>query len=280
MRGWANSVRVESRSAPAGLWASALLLAMLAGPAQAAAPAPSARPNVLLIFADDFGPQIRLLGGAGPQTPNIDRIAERGVTFTRAYAQYPQCNQSRTSLLTGLYPGQTGVLDLQTHFRDRLPDITTLPEHFRNNGYAAVRIGKIFHQGVPGDIGTDGLDDPRSWDVAVNPRGIEHLLDARVETIVPAGERLRGFGGTLSWLSVEEAEGDMTDTLVTNEALARIRSHVAAASDQPMFLAVGYYRPHTPYIFRHRGSISWRCRRAIAKPSPLRPWPTDRISWA
>jgi arylsulfatase A-like enzyme len=231
--------------------AIALLLAILAGLggcARSPETVSPSRPHVLLIFADDFGPHMRLLGETGPATPNIDRIAERGTTFTRAYAQYPQCNQSRTSLLTGLYPGQTGVLDLKTHFRDILPDVTTLPEHFRAHGYATVRVGKIFHQGVPGDIGTDGLDDPRSWDIAVNPLGIEPGLDDRVRTIYPEGDRAPGFGGTLSWLSVTEDEGPLTDRLVTDEAIDRARDHLRAGEGKPLFLAVGYYRPHTPFI--------------------------------
>ena len=206
------------------------------------------RPNVLLIIVDDLNTDLGAFGSSRTETPNIDRLAQRGVTFMRAYAQYPQCNQSRTSFLTGLYPHQTGVLTLAEHFRDHVGSVTTLPQHFKDNGYFSARVGKVFHQGVPNEIGHDGLDDPLSWNVAVNPAGMESELDASVKTIVPAGEKVKGFGGTLSWLAVPGDGADLTDSLVTDTAIGLLQDHHPQETGKPFFLAVGYYRPHTPFI--------------------------------
>jgi len=225
---------------------SALLAVAACAPASDQEFAP--RPDVLLIFVDDLNTDLQSFGSQMPVGPNIDRIAERGVTFTRAYAQYPQCNQSRASILTGLYPEQISVLSLKDHFRDTTSDVVTLPQHFRSNGYFAARVGKVFHQGVPNEIGEDGLDDPLSWDLKINPKGKETLLDSSVNTIVPDGEDRPGLGGLLSWLAVPGSGTDMTDVLVADSAIEIMRRHRVAKPEQPMFLAVGFYRPHTPFI--------------------------------
>ena len=202
----------------------------------------SNRPNVLIIMADDLNNDLGCYGHSLVQSPNIDRLAKRGVRFDVAYCQYPVCNPSRTSLLTGLYPEQTGVLTNAGKFRERLPGIVTLPELFKQNGYFVARVGKIFHYGVPLQIGTDGLDDPQSWQQIVNPIGIDRTSLEPIHTL-QKGQ----YGGTLSWLKVDTDEKH-TDELGADAAIELLEKHHPDKTGQPFFLAVGFYRPHTPYV--------------------------------
>ncbi|HZB45045.1 MAG TPA: sulfatase-like hydrolase/transferase, partial [Pyrinomonadaceae bacterium] len=125
--------------------------------ASTAAPSPqraATKYNVLFISSDDLRPELGAYGNRAIKTPNIDRLAARGLRFDRAYAQYPLCNPSRTSLLTGRHPATTGVMDNNTYFRVKHPDWVTLPQHFKQHGYATLRSGKTFH---------GGIDDQVSW---------------------------------------------------------------------------------------------------------------------
>lgn len=122
-------------------------------------------PNVLFIISDDLNNALGCYGHPIVQSPNIDRLADRGLRFDHAYCQMPFCNPSRSSLLASLYPEQTGIYSNNVLIREPFPNIVTLPELFRENGYYTARVGKIFHVHAPPDIGTDGLDDPQSWDL-------------------------------------------------------------------------------------------------------------------
>jgi len=204
-------------------------------------------PNVLMIIVDDLNTDLGSYGHPIVKTPHIDRLASRGVVFTHAYTQYPQCNQSRASMLTGLYPDQTRVLTLKEHFRDYVPEVITLPQHFKNNGYFTARVGKVFHQGVPNEIGSDGMDDPASWNEKVNPSGIDREVEDRIESIVPPEKDTRSFGGTLSWLNLA-GEDKHTDELGADEATRLLRENHPGNTGKPFFLALGFYRPHTPFV--------------------------------
>lgn len=201
------------------------------------------KPNVLFIVSDDLNADLSCYQHGLVHSPNIDRLADRGVRFEKAYCQYPVCNPSRSSFMTGLYPDQTGVLSNQGDFRERHPDLVTLPQMFARNGYFTARVGKIYHYGVPTQIGTPGEDDAASWQHTVNPKGIDKDVEDRIHSLVPGS-----FGGTLSWLNVKSTDAQHTDGIGATEAIQLIEKNHPAKTGKPFFLAMGFYRPHTPYV--------------------------------
>lgn len=221
---------------PAWLLAAALLGVPQAAVAQ---PQPS-RPNVLLIMADDLNDDMATFGDRLVKTPNLDRLAARGVRFDRAYTQFPLCSPSRVSFLTGLRPDATRIYELQTDFRTILPDAVTLPQMFRRNGYFVARVGKIYHYGNPGDIGTNGLDDAASWDERINPRGIDKDEEDNVVNLTPG----RGLGSALAYYASPAGDQQHTDGKVATETIGLIEKH----KDRPFFIGAGFYRPHCPFI--------------------------------
>src|SRR5687767_508713 len=124
------------------------------------------RTNVLLIIADDLRPDLGCYGVDAVRSPNIDRLAARGVRFDRAYCQYPVCNPSRVSFLTGLRPDATQVFGNDVPFRAKLPDVVTLPQHFKSNGYVTISLGKVFHRSGDVEDVQGERDDKPSWTTA------------------------------------------------------------------------------------------------------------------
>jgi choline-sulfatase len=212
-------------------------LALLGG-----APLPGAeRPNVLFLICDDLNCDLGCYGHPMVRSPHIDGLAARGVRFEQAYCQYPLCGPSRASFMTGLYPDQTLIRRNAIRVRERLPDVQTLAQLFRRNGYTAARVGKIYHYNVPAAIGTDGHDDPASWEYRFNPRGRDKDDEPDIFSLIPGR-----FGGTLSWLAAEGTDAEQTDGIGAAEAVRLLGKY--AREKTPFFLAVGFYRPHTPYV--------------------------------
>jgi iduronate 2-sulfatase len=211
--------------------------------------------NVLFLISDDLRPELGAYGVRGIRTPNIDRLAERGTRFDRAYAQYPLCNPSRTSLLSGHYPTETGVMDNNKYFRAEHPDYVTLPQFFKAHGYATLRTGKIFHGGIDDQISwTEGGEpiDPsivyrgsnaRNAPPTAAPRPARDPDEAEGDPPVQAadeGERRRMASDRIVVLEGDgETHGDYKTATRAIDYLERYR-------DKPFFLAVGFVKPHSP----------------------------------
>ncbi len=229
-----------------------LLLALLvAAPLSAtAAPPQDGKYNILFIISDDLtATALSCYGNELCRTPNIDRLAERGVRFTRAYCQGTYCGPSRASFMSGYYPHALGILGY-TSPRPVIGDRATWAQHFMNAGYHTARVSKIFHMGVPGGIeaGTDGADDPASWNERYNSAGPEWKAPGNGETLEgnPDGKKPVVGGNTFV---VVEAEGDdlvHSDGKTAQKACELI--HKFKDMDKPFFLGVGFVRPHVPFV--------------------------------
>lgn len=199
------------------------------------------KPNVLFLICDDLNCDLGSYGHPQVKSPNIDRLAASGRRFERAYCQFPLCGPSRASFMTGLYPDQNLVKRNAIYIREHVPDVKTIPQMFRDNGYFATRIGKLYHYNVPKHIGTSGHDDPYSWNQTFNPRGRDVDDEDKIYSLRPGS-----FGGTLSWLAAEGTDDEQTDGIAAAIAVERLKKH--AKEKTPFFMAVGLYRPHTPFV--------------------------------
>jgi iduronate 2-sulfatase len=208
-----------------------------------ASAADAKRPNVLFLVSDDLNNMLGCYGDPLAKTPHLDRLAARGVRFERAYCAFPLCGPSRNAMLTGLYPNSTGILANQQIFRQTIPSQVSLPQAFRQAGYFAARIGKLYHYNVPKSIGTNGHDDPGSWEMELNPAGVDRLEEEpHIVTLTPGQ-----FGGTLSWYASPKGDQHHTDGMMAEDA-EWVLERCAKRRDRPFFLAVGFFRPHTPYV--------------------------------
>lgn len=211
----------------------------------------AAPPNVLFIASDDMRPQLGCYGDPVVKSPNLDRLAARGVVMDRAYCQQALCSPSRISLLSGRRPSTTKIWDIGPTLRSKMPDITTLPQHFKNNGYFCRSLGKIYHVGI---------DDPDSWSVESfvskvprrGPEGQKMVSEyvakmKRENQPIPA----KGKGGAPyagpAWEAPELGDDQLSDGDTCREAIEALRG-LAKKPQQPFFLAVGFVNPHVPYV--------------------------------
>jgi len=202
--------------------------------------------NVLFIGVDDLRPQLGCYGHKQMVTPNLDRLSERGMLFRNTYCQQAVCSPSRSSLLTGCRPDTTEVYDLVTSFRDALPDVVTLPQHFKNHGFFVESVGKIFHE---------DLNDRASWSIPAvfDTSGEEREQYQLPQSYREEAERLHQVPshGLVYGPATEIADvpdGDYLDARITAEAIRRFKIQNAKKLNTPFFLAVGYHKPHLPFV--------------------------------
>jgi len=243
-----------------------LLFALLTLPAFAAP-----KFNVLFIISDDLRTELGCYGSPLAKTPNIDALAQAGVRFERAYCQYPLCNPSRVSMLNGRYPSTTGVLGNRTDFRTNHLDWVTLPQLFKQKGYASLRTGKIFH---------GGIDDAESWTEGGDPRrGAEpgamrapaagELIFIQNQLSPEDAEERRRYGGSDRWIVLPGNGESHGDYKTADRAIEYLRRH----TNKPFFLACGFVKPHSPPTAPKRFYDLWDVEK-IPLPSNFAPRPT------
>ncbi|MFM8335816.1 MAG: sulfatase [Opitutaceae bacterium] len=196
------------------------------------------RPNVLFIAADDLRTDLGCYGSPEALTPNLDALARRGVVFERAYCQQAVCNPSRASILTGRRPDTLRVWDLRRHFRETFPAIVTLPQHFKENGYTTLGLGKLFHN-ESGAKPPFPFKDPPSWSEPPLFSDGPHWAD----WVEEAGGAPKGKGGAVQRLDVPDEA--YLDGRIAAAAVRRLGE--LAREGRPFFLGVGFWKPHLPF---------------------------------
>lgn len=241
-----SSRKVTRRQALQGMGALAAAAMVPRGAAFAQAAA-AKRPNVLFVAVDDLNVRLGCYGFPFMKTPNVDKLASQGVRFDRAYCQYPLCNPSRSSLLTGRRPDTTKVFSNDTRFRDALPDVTTMAQHFQKHGYWLARAGKIYHGGLADDAG---------WDVMVDKTPVPDDVRSKAKVVAQGGKledrqakdakgKARSAGSPLVWSSVDGPDESQQDGQIALKGIEFIQKRPA---DKPFFIAVGFLKPHLPFI--------------------------------
>ncbi|MEM9984750.1 MAG: sulfatase [Bacteroidota bacterium] len=193
-------------------------------------------PNVLFILADDLNTTLTSYGAKGVHTPNIDRLAEMGLCFERAYTQAPVCNPSRAALMTGKRTNSLGIWNNEPHFRGIFPRIITLPQAFKQSGYHTIGIGKVFHNWAQAIQG-----DPRSWSEPQRYHWAPHYQDWYVPGKPYRIQQDLSKGPAVQRVAVEDEA--YLDGRIANEAIQRLRE----LRGTPFFMAVGFWKPHLPY---------------------------------
>jgi arylsulfatase A-like enzyme len=268
---------------------SSLLCATLLQIVAIAAP----RPNVLLIAIDDLRTEIGCYGASHVKTPHIDRLAQQGMLFERAYCQQAVCNPSRTSLMTGLRPDTIEVTGNHVHFRDKHPSVVTLSQHFINHGYHAQSIGKIYHGVFPDGTSKtawDTMGDPLSWSVPTTrfgPRcyfteqGIRQARKAFLAMYRPENPGPDDWQQKLVFGPMTESpdvpDNALYDGKVADAAIASLQV-LARNPAQPFLLAVGFIKPHTPFVAPRKYFDLYGPRDFALAANPAWPTATPRIA--
>jgi len=223
-----------------------------------------------LICVDDLKPQLGCYGDASARTPNIDRVAQRGLLFQCAYCNQAVCAPSRNSLMTGLRPQRLGIYDLSTHFRLAAPDAVTLAQCFKTNGYRTEAIGKIFH------VGHGNHEDPVSWSVPhYQAKTVQYALKTNQGT-TREGARFDGKNpsglpkGTVTECA-DVPDETYADGLIASEAIRRLQA-AKESPGTPFFLAVGFLKPHLPFVAPKK---YWDLHDPAKLPQPTRHTPPD-----
>lgn len=225
---------------------TALIAALLVGSATSAA-AEVRQPNVLFIVVDDLRPELGCYGAKHIHSPNIDRLAERGLLFERAYCQVAVCNPSRNSVLSGARPDTTKIYNNQTFLRPMMPDVVTLPQQFKQHGYTTISLGKIFHHSErePGD-------DPPSWSEPSWYHGTPYKSwftkesDEFIKRLksLPEKERPKLFRGP-PYEAADEPDASYPDGQLAVKAVETLQR--LKGKGKPFFLGVGFQKPHLPF---------------------------------
>ncbi|HTN73753.1 MAG TPA: sulfatase-like hydrolase/transferase [Pirellulaceae bacterium] len=256
---------------------SVLCLALLAGlwcRSISAADKVAAQPNVLFICVDDLKPLLGCYGDKTVKSPNLDRLAARGLLFERAYCNQAVCAPSRNSLLTGVRPSTLGIYDLGTNFRWAVPDAITLPQHFQSQGYRTEAVGKIFH------VGHGNHEDKASWSVPHwQANSIAYLLpESKAKEGITREEALfanRPGGNKLPRGAAYEAADVDDDAYPDGKLAAEALRRLQAAKEKPatpFFLAVGILKPHLPFCAPKK---YWELYDRASLPLPQQRTPPD-----
>jgi arylsulfatase A-like enzyme len=222
-----------------------------------------------MIPVDDLRPQLGCYGDGRIVSPNLDRLAATGTLFRRAYTMVAVCSPSRTCLLTGCRPDTTQVFDLVTHFRQNLPDVVTLPQYFRQQGYETVGMGKVYHSGLNDQLSWSRWVDVEAGPAWLDPRTQEwqaRLRQEADEKKMTQAERGRYTRGTATEC-LDVPDSAYLDGAMTDRAVAELQD--LAKSGKPFFLAVGYHKPHLPFIAPKR---YWDLYRRQDIPTALNPF--------
>ena len=227
----------------------ALLVVVVSAPAVSFAAA--VRPNVLLVCVDDLKPALGCYGDPLAKTPNIDRIAARGMRFEMAYCNQAVCAPSRNNLLLGSRSTSTGVYSLGRNFRLAVPDAVTMPQHFMRHGWRAESIGKILH------TGHGNHDDRASWSVPSKIEKVVEYLDPAssadgqltIEEALFTNQKLseiRSLPRGAAWECMDVADNAYADGRIADEGIRRLKA-ATERTDSPFFLALGFVKPHLPF---------------------------------